>query len=61
MEQLLGLFAVLANGGDYRPLRWLRGQNEGKSARLLSPEAAFLVREMLEANPPPERSHRRQQ
>ena len=58
MEELLALYGMLANGGDYRPLRWLRGQNpaDAQPRRPLSPEAAFLVRTMLEANPPPQRA-----
>ena len=98
MEQLLTLYGLLANGGEYRPLRWLRsekldrppylpplpqgeewGEGDSKSRtqvspliptfsrgekelahsenrRLLSAQATFLVRQMLEANPRPQRS-----
>lgn len=74
MEELLVLYGLLANGGEYRDLRWLRACEKTYCAtdlskapsmsapktpenrRLLSPEAAFLVREMLEANPRPQRS-----
>ncbi|UZR27341.1 penicillin-binding protein 1C [Methylococcus mesophilus] len=60
MEELLGLYGLLANGGEWRSPSWLGNPREQKSAPkaslLLSAEAAFLVREMLEANPPPQRS-----
>ena len=60
MEELLGLYGLLANGGEYRQLRWLfkddRGGLQTAPQALLSPQAAFLVRKMLEANPPPQRS-----
>lgn len=56
MEELLRLYGLLANGGQYYPLRWLRTDAAGPApASLLSPEAAFLARQMLEANPPPQR------
>ena len=61
MEQLLQLYGLFANGGEYRTLRWLISPKEQiaditQNPRLLSPEAAFLVRKMLEQNPPPQRS-----
>ena len=57
MEELASLYGMLANGGEYRALRWLRTEQPPPPRRLLSPEAAFLVRTMLESNPPPQRSH----
>lgn len=57
MEDLLALYGLFANGGEYRELRWLRTPPAPAGPRrMLSPEAAFLVRRMLEANPPPQRS-----
>lgn len=60
MEDLLRLYALLANGGEWRELRWLSDGRPGNAIpatrRLLLPEAAFLVRQMLEANPRPHRS-----
>ncbi len=55
MEELAGLYAMLANGGQWRALRSLQGTDEGESRRLLSPEAAFITLEILRANPPPQR------
>jgi penicillin-binding protein 1C len=68
MEKLMVLYGLFANGGEFLDLHWLRKQcandieqkssdcSEHKPKHLLSPEAAFLVRQMLEANPPPQRS-----
>lgn len=66
MEQLLTLYGLFANSGEYRGLRWLKSPiveqqvlptaGITQNQRLLSPEAAFLVRQMLEQNPPPQRS-----
>jgi len=60
MEELIALYGLLANGGEYRALRWLKApvsQNgEPRAKPLLSRQAAFLARRMLEANPPPQRS-----
>ncbi len=56
MEELVRLYAALANGGRLRPLqRTLPLSAEGISGgrRLLSPEAAFLTLEMLSHNPRP--------
>lgn len=52
MRELTGLYGMLANGGEFRPVQLLR---EGAAApkRLLSPEAAYAVLEMLRENPRP--------
>ncbi len=55
MRELVALYAMLANRGLYRPLRnTLDGQHPAP-VRLLSPEASFLVLEMLSNNPRPGR------
>lgn len=57
MEELLALYGTIANAGEFRELRWLKQPRKPAEAlRLLSPEAAFLVRKMLETNPPPQRA-----
>jgi len=55
MVKLAELYAVLANGGDYRPIRLsgAAGEDHRPSKKILSPEAAELTVEMLEANPRP--------
>ena len=52
MRELAALYAMLANGGVYRPVRLLGG-DEAPPRRLLSPEAAYAIVEMLRVNPRP--------
>lgn len=55
MQELVALYAMLANGGIVRPLVSVKRDGppaEGK--RLLSPEASFLVLDMLRGNPRPD-------
>ena len=54
MEELAGLYAMLANGGTLQPLRadTLSARDEG--VRLLSPEASFITLDMLRRNPRPD-------
>src|SRR5256714_8948913 len=53
MEDLVRLYAALANGGRLRPLRRSFNEPIRKSARLVSPEAAFLTLDMLSQIPRP--------
>lgn len=56
MEELAGMYAMLANGGVMRPLRTevdaASPMDEG--TRLLSPEASFVTIDMLRRNPRPD-------
>jgi penicillin-binding protein 1C len=52
MQQLVTLYAALANGGELRTLRRTFAPNESRQ-RLISPEAAFLTLEMLGEIPRP--------
>jgi penicillin-binding protein 1C len=54
MEELASLYAMLANGGSFAPLRHLAAEPAAKPLQLLSPEAAFMVRSMLADNPRPD-------
>ncbi len=47
MAELAGLYAMLANDGILKPLRYLATDPSPPGTRLLSPQAAFLVRDML--------------
>ncbi len=47
MRELVELYAALANRGELRRLRFVAGEEELSPVPLLSPEAAFLVREVL--------------
>jgi penicillin-binding protein 1C len=55
MEELAGLYAMLANGGELRPLVLTISPApvSANSLRLLSPEASYSVLEMLRENPRP--------
>src|SRR6185436_8715958 len=53
LDELVRLYAMLAGGGVDRDLIFTRGQVPGRSTRLLSPEASFLVLDMLRSNPRP--------
>ena len=53
MEDLVRLYATLANGGQLQPLRRFLHEAPGTSQRVLSPEAAFLTLEMLGQVPRP--------
>ncbi|MFN2623466.1 MAG: penicillin-binding protein 1C [Chthoniobacterales bacterium] len=53
MEDLVRLYAALANGGRLQPLRRLQNEPARKSIRVVSPEAAFLTLDMLGQIPRP--------
>jgi penicillin-binding protein 1C len=53
MEELAGLYAMLANGGVLRPLRAEQESRMTEGVRLLSEEASFITLEMLRRNPRP--------
>jgi penicillin-binding protein 1C len=53
MEDLVRLYAALANGGRLQPLRRSLNEPVTKSVRLVSPEAAFLTLDMLGQIPRP--------
>gem|GEM_PF-3492603 len=56
MEELAQMYAMLANQGLWHPLRYLAGQGgpADKPLALLSPEAAFIVQDMLRQSPRPD-------
>ena len=55
MQELVVLYAMLANGGVAKPLITIPGEEPARfRKRLLSPEASFLVLDMLRKNPRPD-------
>jgi penicillin-binding protein 1C len=54
MEELAGLYAMLANGGALRPLRGERSSPRAEGVRLVSREASFITLDMLRHNPRPD-------
>lgn len=58
MEELVTLYAMLANRGVLRPLRYRQTQPASPDGlRLLSEEASFITLEMLKDNPRPDRAY----
>ncbi len=53
MYELVELYAALANGGIHKKARILNSKNLEQGKRILSPEASFLVLDMLSQNPFP--------
>src|SRR5262249_3399203 len=54
LQDLVRLYAVLANNGELRPLRFTTSDRITRPRRILSPEAALLTLEMLGNVPRPE-------
>jgi penicillin-binding protein 1C len=54
LQDLVRLYAALANNGELRPLRFTAPDRIAKPKRILSPEGAFLTLEMLGNVPRPE-------
>jgi penicillin-binding protein 1C len=54
MEELAGLYAMLANQGLLRPLRVEPSSRREDGVPLLSPEATFVTLDMLRRNPRPD-------
>ncbi|WP_068829516.1 penicillin-binding protein 1C [Pseudomonas sp. BMS12] len=52
--ELATLYLMLAGDGRLRPLRWTREDRSEPGPQLLSPQAAFMVRDMLRHNPRPD-------
>ena len=51
MRELVGLYSMLVNDGVWYPIRFYHDENKGSGRRLLSPEASFLVLDMLKSSP----------
>lgn len=57
MKELTSLYLMLLNEGLWRPIRSLKNEKPSAGERLLSPEASFLVLDMLKDTPLPEKSY----
>jgi penicillin-binding protein 1C len=51
MKDLVELYAVFPNGGEFRRLRTRTDEKYGEGQPLLSPEASYITMEMLRENP----------
>ncbi|HVO30567.1 MAG TPA: penicillin-binding protein 1C, partial [bacterium] len=58
--EIAGLYATLANGGRYRPLRWLGAREERADQPVMSPGAAWLTRAALKRKDRPDFPRRRE-
>jgi penicillin-binding protein 1C len=56
MQELAGLYAMLANRGELKPLRLLADDPSRPGTRLLSEESSFMVLDILRRNPRPDDS-----
>jgi penicillin-binding protein 1C len=56
MEELVTLYAMLGNGGVLRPLRTRASDARAAGVKLLTEQSSFLVLDMLESNPRPDRA-----
>ncbi|MBT9458104.1 MAG: penicillin-binding protein 1C [Burkholderiaceae bacterium] len=55
MEELIAMYAMLANGGELKPLQFTTDPTPSAAGQqLLSPEAAFITLDMLRNNPRPD-------
>ncbi len=54
MEELTRLYAMLGNDGKLRALRWRADAPRDAGTAMISPEAAFIIRDMLRQNPRPD-------
>ncbi len=58
MEELVKLYAMLANAGNIKPLKLFKGQRDEEGVAMLSKESSFLALDMLASNPPPYQGYR---
>lgn len=57
MEELVTLYAALANGGEWRSIRYAQtGEKLAPAIRLMSEEASYITLDMLKDNPRPHES-----
>jgi penicillin-binding protein 1C len=54
MQELGGLYAMLANRGELKPLRLRASDAPSDGTRMLSDESSFMVMDMLRQNPRPD-------
>lgn len=53
MEDIMGLYSMLARQGEWQKLKYLQSEDPETSLRVLSPEAGFLILDMLKKTPRP--------
>ncbi|OCG39909.1 penicillin-binding protein 1C [Gilliamella sp. Bif1-4] len=53
-QELVGLYAMLANEGRWQPLQFIEADDSPEAQKLLSPQAAFMTIDMLKQNTRPQ-------
>ncbi|NUE96937.1 penicillin-binding protein 1C [Gilliamella sp. ESL0232] len=53
-QELVGLYAMLANEGRWQPLQFIEADDSPEPQKLLSPQAAFMTIDMLKQNTRPQ-------
>ena len=60
MDELAGLYAILANKGQHKKLRWLKTDQKDQGIALLSEAASFMMLDMLQHNLPPKQGFKQE-
>lgn len=60
MDELVGLYATLANKGKHKKLRWLSSEEKEEGTQLLSDATSFMVLDMLQHNLPPKQGFKQE-
>lgn len=60
MDELVSLYALLANKGKVKSLRWLQDQAQEEGESILSESTAFMTLDMLKDNLPPSQGFKRE-
>ncbi|MCC5945434.1 MAG: penicillin-binding protein 1C, partial [Bernardetiaceae bacterium] len=47
LEEMTGLYAMLARQGEWQPLRYFKYQKENNKIQILSPQTAYMISEIL--------------
>lgn len=61
LEELAGMYAMLANQGTYHPLNWLKEDTTSTEVRIISPASAYLITESLTRLTRPDLPNNREQ
>ena len=60
MDELVGLYATLANKGKHKKLRWLSSDKQEQGNQLLSDATSFMMLDMLQHNLPPKQGFKKE-
>jgi penicillin-binding protein 1C len=60
MDELAGLYAIFANKGKHKKLRWLATDEKENGTQLLSDATSFMLLDMLQYNLPPKQGFKQE-